>query len=254
MNVWRVPKRVYVWKPEWICESCSSQVSVVLLPLNSHLSFVFFFTARGALLKPSTFVRALWKEQLRNIHQEQAFCIRPTGRRPRGEPRTHILSVTPQDALEKSWRTRLQGEGCQGYSASPAAALRRTCFYLLRIMRSCLYGFFLLVHHNTTVEKHPRLHLHSLRGLRLPLLCPSCSFSCLFTSLLLFWRVSFARQPSSLLKGFSYSSDSLQAPLAVSETLRAPHPTVLIYSACSIIISSRCPPPLLSHSHPLHSW
>lgn len=123
---------------------------------------------------------------------------------------THLVCNT-SDPLEKSRRTRLWGEGCQGYFALPAAAKSWTWMSVFFIwFISCVHVYMdsscssQLIHHNTTVSPCGKTSTPSpsLSPWPASLLFPSCSFSFLFISLLLFWRVAFARQPSSFLKGF----------------------------------------------------
>lgn len=86
---------------------------------------------------------------------------------------------------------------------------------------------------------------HSLPFL---LISPLISYS-LIASPPLFCRLSFAGGHSGFWRGFPLPLISCE-PLTASETLQAPHPTVLIYSGCnSIMFSKRILPPSHSHTH-----
>lgn len=126
--------------------------------------------------------------------------------------------------------------------------LSTTLFISVSYYSVCIYGYFLLIHHVTVEKISTLICLSFLLFHHLPFLFPFSSFSLLFFCL--FPTVAaesslFRLRTFVFLKGFPLPLISCE-PLAVSETLQAPHPTALIYSGCNSIM-------FLKHTH-THGW
>lgn len=122
--------------------------------------------------------------------------------------------------------------------------LSTTLFISVSYYSVCIYGYFLLIHHVTVEKISTLICLSFLLFHHLPFLFPFSSFSLLFFCL--FPTVAaesslFRLRTFVFLKGFPLPLISCE-PLAVSETLQAPHPTALIYSGCNSIM-------FLKHTH-----